>query len=290
MSRARSAAVAPLLVLAFALLAGPACEPKSDPPASFIDGLRVLAIKAEPPELASGASASVTLFSANGGAAAPTVTWSRCLRAPLPGQSVNPDCVESLVATEPVPAYLEPIGSGVAVTATMPDPASPAFGLPDATGGVYLPLIARVTGDADEVIASYGLRLTPPSASAQPPNRNPTLAGVFAAGTPLDEATPRVVHQGDALELDVTYAPGSAESYLVQQGGQAAAPVTEVLTTSWFTTAGDLEHKKTSDERPQNVLHLDARLPAPGSIIDLYIVAHDERGGTDIMHRTLQLQ
>jgi hypothetical protein len=295
MSRVPAFAVGPWLALGAALLAAPACEPSADPPASFVDSLRVLAIKADPPEVASGASATLTMFAVDGTSPPPSVSWSRCLRAPLPGQTINPDCVSNLSASPP-PAYIEPIGTGPTVSATMPDTTSGAFGEPDASGGVYLPIIAKVTSASDQVIASYGLRLTPASGAGQAVNQNPTLTNVFvddgsgAGSVPLDEATPRVVHKGDTLQLAVTYAPGSAESYVAQPAGQAAAPTTEVLTTSWFTTAGELDHKKTSDERPQNVLHLDARLPAAGAIIDLYIVGHDERGGTDYLHRTLQLQ
>ena len=47
---------------------------------------------------------------------------------------------------------------------------------------------------------------------------------------------------------------------------------------------------KVNAAQPENILHLDQRLPASGSKIDLYVVAHDERGGSDLAHRVLILQ
>ena len=104
--------------------------------------------------------------------------------------------------------------------------------------------------------------------------------------SPLDAATPMVVHSGDALSLSVTFAPDSAQTYTAADG----TVTTETLTTSWFCTAGDLSFEKTSATQPETVLHLDQRLPSAGAQIDLYAVARDERGGTDFAHRTLLLQ
>ena len=84
----------------------------------------------------------------------------------------------------------------------------------------------------------------------------------------------------------MTFTPDSAQSYTAADG----TVTTETLTTSWFCTAGDLSFEKTSATQPVTVLHLDQRLPSAGAQIDLYAVAHDERGGTDFAHRTLLLQ
>ena len=76
-----------------------------------------------------------------GGQTTTVVSWSRCLLAPLPGQASNPDCVDNRQAP-----YLEPIGEGATITTTMPaDITAEALGQPDASGGVYLTLVARVT-------------------------------------------------------------------------------------------------------------------------------------------------
>ncbi len=258
------------------------CQSFSDPPVSFVAGLRVLGIKAEPPQIAPSASTTVTALVVDTDGGTPAASWSQCLLPPLPGQTVNTDCVEGLAGAE-----LQPIGDGLTIPFVMPEVTAASLGTPDATGGVYLPLVAAVNASSQALTAVYRLRF----ADATPANTNPTIADVFsvdAAGTmsALDTSAPTAVHSGGALSLTVTFTPGSAQSYVAPDG----TLTTETLTTSWFCTAGDLSFEKTSATQPVTVLHLDQRLPSSGAQIDLYAVAHDERGGTDFAHRTLLLQ
>jgi hypothetical protein len=277
-------------VAAAAAVSASGCQPGTDAPVTFVSGLRVLAIKAEPPQIAPGGSTAVTAFVVGTGAETPTVAWSRCRRPPLPGEGVSPDCVTNVEAP-----YLEPIGGGLTITTAMPaDVTADALGAPDASGGVYLPLVARVAAGADAVVATYRLRLFAGAggASGEAANRNPAIAGVLVAGasgtSPLDEAVPLVVHAGDRLTLTATFAAGSAEAYV--SPSSPGAPVAEVLTTSWFASAGDFSNERTSDQQPDTELRLDQRLPAPGTAIDVWAVARDERGGADWVHRVLELE
>lgn len=259
------------------------CQSFPDPPVTFVAGLRVLGIKADPPQVPAGAATSVDMLVVDTDGAMPAAAWNACLEPPLAGEIVNPDCVNTTSAT-----FLQPIGSGLTITATMPDVTAAALGAPDASGGVYLPLVADVTAPGEVPIAAvYRLRLL----ETGPANTNPTIATVYqldASGnmTPLDPSAPTPVANGAALSLGVTFAPGSAETYTAADG----TTTTETLTTSWFATAGDFSFQKTSDTQPQTVLHLDQRLPAAGTPIDLWAVGRDNRGGTDFAHRVLQLQ
>jgi hypothetical protein len=274
----------PALVLAF-LLAG--CPSQVEPPGSFLVGLRVVGIVAEPPQVGPGEATVVTATAVDTTGGTPTADWQRCRLPPVPGQAVNPDCV-----TGDAGALLEPIGSGLTITTTMPaDVTADALGQADSTGGVYLQLIAHVTSGAQALAADYRLRLTQPG---QPPNQNPTIDSVIVAGDggamPIDEAVPLVVHSGERIPLSVIYAPGSAQMYTVVIAGAPTRTATEILTTSWFSTAGELSVGKTSDMQPITVLQLDRRLPASAARIDLYAVGRDDRGGTDVVHRVLELQ
>ncbi|HVT09155.1 MAG TPA: hypothetical protein VHO67_16960 [Polyangia bacterium] len=270
-----------------ALLGLGGCQSFSDPPVSFVAGLRVLGIKADPPQLAPGASATVAALAVDTGGGTPAASWSQCFLPPLPGQAVNTDCVEGTAGAD-----LQPIGDGLTIPFVMPPVPAASLGGPDATGGVYLPLVAEVDASPQaaspgSITAVYRLRL----AEAGPANANPIIAGVFsvdAAGamTALDPTAPTPVQAGEALSLTVTFTPDSAQSYTAAGG----AVTTERLTTSWFCTAGNLSFQKTSATQPVTVLHLDQRLPSSGAQIDLYAVARDERGGTDFAHRTLLLQ
>jgi hypothetical protein len=258
------------------------CQSFTDPPVSFVAGLRVLGIKAEPPQIAPGASTTVAALVVDTSGGTPTAFWSQCLLPPLPGQAVNTACVDGSAGSE-----LQPIGDGLTIPFVMPQVAAASLGAPDATGGVYLPLVAALESSPQTFTAVYRLRL----GDDAPANTNPTIAGVFSvdasgAMSALDAAAPTPVQAGGALSLTVTFAPDSAQTYTAADG----TVTTETLTTSWFCTAGELSFEKTSDTQPVTVLHLDQRLPAAGAQIDLYAVAHDERGGADFAHRTLLLQ
>jgi len=266
------------------LAAALGCQSFPDPPVTFVAGLRVLGIKAEPPEVPAGASSSVEALAVNTNGATPVAAWNACMQPPLPGQIVNPNCVETTAAP-----YLQPIGNGLSITATMPQVTASALGEPDASGGVYLPLVADVTAppNGTGITAVYRLRLL----GTAPANTNPTIASVYlldpsGAMTALDPSSSTPVASGAALSLGVTFAPGSSETYIAAD----ETATTETLTTSWFCTAGNFSVEKTSDTQPQTVLSLNQRLPAVGSSIDLWAVARDERGGTDFAHRVLQLQ
>ena len=258
------------------------CQNFSDPPVTFVTGLRVLGIEAEPPQIAPGASTTVTALAVDTAGATPAASWNQCNLPPLPGQTVNAACVDGSAAAD-----LQPIGNGLTIPFVMPQVTATSLGAPDATGGVYLPLVAAVDASSQALTAVYRLRL----ADAGPANANPTIADVLsvdAAGamSALDATAPTPVAAGGALSLTVTFAPGSAQTYIAAGG----TVTTETLTTSWFCTAGDLSVEKTSTTQPVTVLHLDQALPPSGTHIDLYAVARDERGGTDFSHRTLLLQ
>jgi hypothetical protein len=258
------------------------CQSFPDPPVSFVAGLRVLGIKAEPPQLAPGDSTTVTTLAVDTNGGTLTASWSQCLLPPLPGQAVNPSCADGSS-----PSELQPVGDGLSIPFVMPQVTAAQLGAPDVTNGIYLPLVATIGADAQTLTAVYRVRL----GDAAPPNTNPTIAGLFsvdAAGvmTALDETAPTPVHSGEALTLTMTFTPDSAQTYTAVDG----TVTTETLTTSWFCTAGELSFEKTSATQPQTVLHLDQRLPAVGAQIDLYAVGRDERGGTDFAHRTLLLQ
>jgi hypothetical protein len=258
------------------------CQNFPDPPVTFVAGLRVLGIKAEPPEAAPGDSATITTLAVDTTGAVPDATWSACFTRPPAGQAVNPDCVQPGAGAD-----LQPLGQGLSFTATMPAVSADVLGAPDVTGGVYLPLVGDVRDPAGAVSAVYRWRL----AGSGAPNGNPSIDTVYrrdasGAMVPLDPGAPLMVAVGDALSLGTTLAAGSAEGYTRADG----TAVTETLTTSWFCTAGTLSFEKTSAVQPETVLRLDQRLPPAGATIDLWAVARDERGGTDFAHRVLQLE
>lgn len=272
-----------------------ACRGSFDP-ASYVNGLRVLSVQAEPPEIPPGQTSTLRALVVDTDGAAVELAWAACMLGPTPASAepVNLDCIRSQAAP-----YLVPLGSGPMVQATMPDVPPTTFGLPDDTSGFYLPvrLVARAGGG--QVTAVYRLRY----GLGTPPNHNPALASVaFVAASPgpapaeLDESNPPVVHAGDVLTLRATFAPGSAETYTVLNPNpndpSPTRQVTELLSVNWFATGGSLSEATTGEAKPDTKWRADKHLPTAGpegAIIDLWIVGQDERGGADFTHRTLRL-
>jgi hypothetical protein len=278
----------PGLAALIATLAG--CGSNADP-ASFVSGLRVLVIAADPPEVAVGATATIAALAIDTDGTPIAMAWAQCLAVPNQGDAINPSCITNAGGDD-----LVPVGSGLAVTTTMPNVTPAELGLADASGGYYLPLIAHATAGADALTASYLLRLN----RGAPPNQNPSLTAIaqLAADgvtlTALDPSTSLVVHAGDELTLRATFAAGSAESYAIDDG--SGRTFTETLSIEWFSTAGYFEDASSGADVRDTIMHLDAKsgkpsphLPPSGSTIDLWAVARDERGGASYLRRTLQL-
>jgi hypothetical protein len=157
---------APLLVLPVVLSFG--CVPKFEEDLTTIAEPRVLAVRAEPAEVAEGAPVLLTSLVA-GEASAEDVSFSFCIaRKPLSELGpVDPSCFDrrsdSLIA----------LGAGESVSAVVPEEACSLFGPkrpdpepgepagrpvdPDPTFGFYQPVLAALEGQNDVVLGAVRL-------------------------------------------------------------------------------------------------------------------------------------
>jgi hypothetical protein len=329
------------------------CQPDFDP-AAYLNGLRVLAVDAEPPEAAPGESGQLTALVFDSGSRPITLEWALCKLAPATTDVVNPDCI-----TMDTPDVVDMLGGANPLVITMPDKgvtlsdlehgATP-LGYPDTTAGLYVPIRLRARAGSDVVTAVYRWRYHVPG-SPVPPNRNPRLTALHlvnpsdggapvatdafapdamsdgAPATPFDgggaipgiaECQPDaamamagsdggvnqvIVATGELIPIQsnqtITLAPafaeGSAEEYPAVQvdPNDVTHPhlclARELLRVSWFATAGSFNAGTTGDG-DANTFTADKHLPPSGSIIDLFIVGRDDRGGMDSLHRQLLLQ
>jgi hypothetical protein len=305
------------------LLSIAGCGPDFNP-ASYLTGLRVLAVKAEPPEVAPGQTATLTpLIFDNRGADAGALTyrWSMCLRAPLPGSSVSLDCFDSDLGADAT----TPLGEGESIQLTMPTLSQDQLGLPDFTGGVYLPVLLRVSDGVETVTAVYRLRYTQSimtpffSGPIQPPNHNPHIEDIFidferdAGSRPVGDLA---IHTGDRVMLRAALPDSDHEQYPqiegtlsvpdggvsldggvhffdggLSVGGITLVNVNETLRVSWFANIGRVEPDVTGAAgKLDTTLYLDKFLVEPPADIDLYVVVRDDRGGIDFTRRTLLLR
>jgi hypothetical protein len=247
---------------------------------SVVTGLRLLGAKSEPAEIAPGDTATLTAFVVDPQSSAFQIDWAACTEPPIPGTGqVNTDCVT--VDSAP---YLTELGNGLTVTAQTPvfDPTT--IGDPDATGGRYLPIRLKVSASDGNLTGILSLRIS----SDQALNHNPKIADITADGAslPLDGAAPLEVHAGQILTLRASVTPDSTEQYQALATDGTTQTRTEQIAISWFTTFGSWQDDSTGTDT-DDPLTIAAPLPQTGQSIDLWIVARDERGGSDFAHRTL---
>jgi hypothetical protein len=172
------------------------------------------------------------------------------------------------------------IGSGETLTFVVPAVDAAMLGPPDVTGGVYLPIVIHAVGNGDEVDAVYRLRI----AGSQPYNHNPTFTNI----EPLrDDGVPEVGIEGVTWALIARYSGDSVEPYRTPTSGPDS--VFERMTTQWFATAGTFPDQPVGGTAVQS-FKLDRALPPSGGTIDLWVVGHDERGGSTMLHRSFVMQ
>jgi hypothetical protein len=237
---------------------------------SFVSGLRLLGAKAEPPEVMPGESVKLTAWAVDTRGGAIGVTWGACL---LPSSGLaNDGCVIGGAGTIA-------LGGGTTITATVPKLTAAMLGPPDGTDGVYLPILLRAQANGDTADAVYRLRIT---LDGMERNQNPTLADI----RDLPPGPPQPIQAGETWSMIAEYVDGSSEPYFL---ASAMKSVYENLTTQWFATAGTFPNMPVGGTAVQS-LTFDRGLPAVGGVIDLWVVGHDERGGTDMMHGTFVLR
>ena len=270
------------------------CGDNFDDNSARVRGLRLLGVQGEPAEAGPGASVTLTAVAVDPSGRAITVRWAACIEPPLPGTGLpNPACVSSDTAP-----YLISLGEGLSITAQVPEVEPAVLGAPDPTGGLYVPVRVRLGTASESLDGIYRLRYAQGTPPNQPPNQNPRFAEVSritraadgsAVASPLVEGEPLGVSEGEALTLRATFVPDSAETYQAPGVGGTTRTAKETLNVTWFTTAGRYRTDSTGDGG-ETVLRLNRDLPGLGQTIDLWLIGRDERGGLDVLHRTLQLQ
>jgi hypothetical protein len=253
-----------------ALLATSACS-NDLPAASFIDKLRVLAVRAEPPEVAPGETTALDLLlveplvhQLDGSAAAPlTAVWLAC---PLPtgaetvapcgigsGSAIAtpPSCKDQpsaplcLIGTDLTASYTVDVGAlggapsiEILVTVAVADSdAGAAACLLDIANNGGLPT------DPDHCVVSLKrLTISDPAQRTIPANQNPALADFYAT-TPSGFA--ETLDDGNGVWQ---FAPGEDDAqwdiaaHRAPDAAERKADGTyEALSVSWFTTAGHLD-------------------------------------------------
>ena len=218
---------------------------------SSISKLRVLAVRAEPPEvvLAPGEQpppVELTALAVDPSGAAVEVRYAVCTVPGLP--AANLDCPGAdgiaLPSTDAVSAQLDPAAFGP--MQEMSGPMQVAIGFQATAGNESLHGFAE---------------LTVRTSADGPAGRNPSVVSVQADGAEIE-----TVHAGATVHL-------------------VPAADKDGVTFSFYATSGDLDSLRATAANPE----VDWTAPATPGPVQLWIVARDGHGGVGWLARTVQV-
>ncbi|MEA2752583.1 MAG: hypothetical protein QOI41_6726 [Myxococcales bacterium] len=295
---------AALAVVVVSAVVAPSCKPDFGERESFVDRTQVIAVRIDPPEAKPGETVTTSLLviSPNGPVDAPPASWAFCATPKLLTENgaVSAACLANGVV---------PIGDARGgVSATLPMSGCFDFGPevqsaevrprdPDVTGGFFLPIRARIAGDAGDALIAFGfarlvcnLANAPGEIAAQfraqyKRNVNPTLLPVEGH---LEGATDLValdaIPRGARVILRASWSAGDAESYaLFDVLNQVIVTRRESLRVSWFATAGSYAQDRSGriEDEPETFSVNTWTAPNEARVSHLSLVLRDARGGMD---------
>lgn len=291
-----------------------ACAPILDDTTPYVTEPRVLAVRVEPAEVLAGTEVRLTALyaDATGPLGEAPVDWSFC-RTPRPLAELGPvasACLEDEVRAE------ETLGSGVAVTATVPADACSLFGPnppppidgapagrpadPDVTGGFYQPAVAIASGSGSPTIVPVRVRCGLANVSQETyiawntdyrSNANPLVEQVVltrdGADTvvPLDGSTVLTVQPGEEVTFTVGW-PECPATAVCGDGVCSAGEGGEVCAEDCVTLAGCrgaetyVVYEQTTAALTSRREAISATWFATGGVLDL---ARNGRGGEDLV-------
>ncbi|HAA57214.1 MAG TPA: hypothetical protein DCE42_20780 [Myxococcales bacterium] len=262
-----------LVLLAFCSTLGLlSCTTDTPAPQSEIRSLRILGIRAEPPDVLPGKEFLLTALVATPDAKTVTLRWVGCTK---PGEAAR-GCLESDKAKE--------LGSEASVTyksaaSYIPEDAS----LLDQFRGKYLPvtLVASVGDEREQ--ATKRIVIT-----KLPTNKNPTITSfaLTKAGSKQVIQEPWEVKAGQTYRLTPGFDEEDKQSYPgLDQSGEIRT-LQEKLFFSWYVTGGALKGGRSSDDTKP---HKDWVAPGEPGTVYMYVIVRDGRGGTHWVQRTLNV-
>lgn len=257
-------------------------------PYNEVEGFRLLAIAADPPDLVPGSHATLSALVVD--APTPSYRWRWC---PVTlGPAAEHECAfsDDELAT---PA----LGSTATVTLRLPEQrdldtlCAAAATRPAPRGGLRLDCASdrpevfvrlEVMNGDERIVAIHPV----PIALRSQRNTNPTITDVRAtlAGEPIDLGRTKI--PVGSIDLELVVPAESAERY-----ERADGAAKEILRATWFVDSGETETVRTAFIPDDAVATFDSllrntwRLDAPAPNAALYLVLRDDRGGVRWLRR-----
>jgi hypothetical protein len=294
-----------------------ACEPDFTP-YNELEGMRVLLVRAEPPELGEGQTSTLDALVYQPEGKVPELGWSLC-----PWPSDPNDGFRCAVSQATWNAAWRAAGlSGSAPLLDLGNASTAALSFPGDRGQARR-LCEALTRALDSSATlppdcatrfPWTVRLTARSGTARVdavkdvdllideklvPNRNPTLSALRSEGkggsTILEPDAPTKLAAGEDHELRVEPASDALETYVPTPAlGEPAKPADEEsLTFTWFVNQGSTDlvrstYKK-GVETMQKATHNVWEAPDQTGDARLIVVVRDHRGGVGFLERTVSL-
>jgi len=222
----------------------------------LVDGVRVLGIRAEPPEANPGTEVGFEALLVDPAGEVDSIIWLAC----PPDQANSFGCLIDLDAVdweEATPEELAELGLIGAEPLFAPTYTPPAELLADADerqreNGLYVTIqtvalpsdLLEDTGGFDYNLVEVSTKLLVVSETEQP-NANPLIEGWTVDGHPIPPGAVVEVVAEQGYDLGISVPEASVEEYTWLAADGEVVQATEQLYATWFTTGGHLEEQWT---------------------------------------------
>ena len=286
-------------VLIAVALFGAACQEDMED-VSQVTKFRILAVQADPPEVAPGDGATLKLLFADpaGEGRDVEIVWLTCVGEFSPTSDISTGCepiwlpqiASAAEGGDEYPIPFTPMGildllpegeEDVTVTAVV---IACAGG--DLPGPEDISLAGEIEGMKDLCKGGDGLVAVKSFiiSGSDSPNTNPEIREMYIEGESLAEGE-TAFHRctGDVecredVEIDVFLTDDSYENYEQVKFGKTET-VEERTYVSWFVTGGSFNRDRSGTDKQPGPYDVIWMPPRGGGKFDLWVVAHDVRGG-----------
>jgi hypothetical protein len=229
---------------------------------AIVTGPRILAVRAEPPEVAPGGTVRLDALVVDTAGSTTSYTWSLCILDPVLGAG---SCTD--------PAHLTPLSTGKTAVLTVPANALDAIPAAQRATGISLFVALHVqTAGGTGLVRPDAIRSVRVSENLTP-NVNPSLEWVTIAGS----ERPFPLLPDSYVTIETKASIGSVQTYVDIPTG---VTVKEVLRVHWFVSDGDIGDSTTEPDHAtgleSTVWHHTSTDPP-----QVWVVLYDGRGGID---------
>ncbi len=278
-------------------------------PYNTLDKTRLLAVRADLPEIAAGETATLDALVYSPDDVEITYAWSWCPWTM--GSNFGFECILTQEDLDEIGLPLPALDLGADALASFPYPGPPELvqglcesfldglppasrkNFPDCTERMPITIALNVSDGQSEIVAVKEIDLVIDPEIA--PNRNPTLVALEAdaAGAAFEMVDGSSLESETAYDLRVAIDDASIQIYPDADMKGEPMDRSELLLFTWFFTAGDVEAGRTGTVNFGDGLNKALKntwtTPRKAQNADFTVVLRDDRGGVDWISRNVDI-